>query len=288
MTSTERPVAGTANAAKDKSPAPAVHRAIRILDVLSGSVGSPLTLGEIAQRIGAAKSSTLNILQVLEDDELVSRVPGGYELGRRTLELGGAYLSGFSQMREFYAFCSGASLLSHEVVQIAILDDTDVLYLARHEGRAPMRFIASIGSRFPAAPTAVGNALLTTLSDEEIARRFSGPQHFPQMTEKSVRSLPALLDKIRAARERGYAVDDNEVHPGIYGVALVLPPWSSGDQPLAIGTSLAAGSATPDYVEQVVAELRAAAARLSNPLYHSAAATAVVPTSAEATSHVGI
>ncbi|MFJ5956633.1 IclR family transcriptional regulator [Paenarthrobacter sp. NPDC092416] len=255
----------------EKSPAPAVERAIRILSLLGSNAGQSLALGEIAHCIEAAKSSTLNILQVLEEGGMIARVPGGYQLGRRNLELGGSYLSGFSQMREFYAFCSGASLLSHEVVQIAILNDTDVLYLARHEGRAPMRFIASIGSRFPAAPTAVGNALLTMLADEEIARRFSGPQHFPQMTENSVRTLSGLLQKVRAARDLGYAIDDNEVHLGIYGIAMVIPPWSSGDQPLAIGASLAASSAGPDYVGQVVAELKAAVSQLSNPLFRSAA-----------------
>jgi len=38
-----------------------------------------------------------------------------------------------------------------------------------------MRLSASIGSRSPVAPTAVGNALLTTSSDTEIATHFTGP-----------------------------------------------------------------------------------------------------------------
>jgi DNA-binding IclR family transcriptional regulator len=82
--------------------------------------------------------------------------------------------------------------------------------------------------------------------------------------------VPALLTKVRAARERGYAVDDNEVHPGIFGVALVLPPWSSGDQPLAIGTSLMSATATEDFVAAIVDELKQAVSRLSNPLYRRA------------------
>src|SRR4029450_11446046 len=112
-------------------------------------------------------------------------------------------------------------------------DGTEVLYLARHEGHAPMRLTASIGSRFPAAPTAIGNALLTTLSDTEIAARVTGPPPLPRRTEHSVQTLDGLLKKIRLARTRGYAIDDNEVHPGIYGVAVVLPPWARRDPPLA-------------------------------------------------------
>lgn len=254
----------------ERAPAPAVSRALRILALLERADGVPVPLGDVARGIEAAKSSTSNLCQALEEGGMIVRTSGGYLLGRRTVELGGAYIAQFNQMREFYTFCADAELLSHEVVQIAMLHGTEAVYLARHEGRAPMRLTASIGSRFPAAPTAIGNALLTTLTDAEITARFSGPQHFPQMTERSVRTLPGLLAKIRAARDRGYAVDDNEVHPGIYGVALVLPPWSSGDQPLAIGTSLMSATATPDVVAAVVDELRQAVDRLGNPLYRRA------------------
>ena len=256
-----------ADPARERSPAPAVTRAIHILDLLAQEADAAISLGGLARGIGAAKSSTLNLCQVLEEGDLIVRVPGGYQLGRRNLEFGVAYPAGFNQMREFYTFCSRSTLLSHEVVQVAMLDGTEVIYLARHEGCAPMRFIAGIGSRFPAAPTAVGNALLSTLSDTEITRRFTGPQHFPRMTDHSVQTLSGLLDRVRAARKRGYSIDDNGVHPGVYGVAVVLPPWSSGDEPLAIGTSLMTSSVTPEFESQIVAELQHLVARLTNPFY---------------------
>lgn len=268
MTSTEHEGAVLPDSPRqpDKVPAPAVTRALRVLTLLEQHSPSALTLGEIARSIDAAKSSTLHVCNALERGGMIRRVPGGYQLGRRTLELGGAYLAGFNQIREFYNFCSSATLLSHEVVQIAMLEGTEVVYLARHEGHAPMRLIASIGSRFPAAPTAVGNALLSTLSDSEIADRFSGPQHFPRMTEHSVSSLSGLLAKVRAVREHGYAVDNNEVHLGIVGIAMPIPPWTTNDHGLAIGTSLAAPAATPEYIDQIVCELRTVTRDLTNPL----------------------
>jgi IclR family transcriptional regulator, blcABC operon repressor len=256
----------------ERSLAPAVTRALAILSLLADTGGEPLGLADIARGIGAAKSSTSNLCQALEDGEMISRTSGGYVLGRRNVELGGAYLVQFNQMKEFYSFCERAPLLSHEVVQIAMLHGTEAVYLARHEGRAPMRLTASIGSRYPAAPTAVGNALLTTLSDAEIIERFRGSGHFPLLTERSVRNVPGLLAKVKLARERGYAIDDNEVHPGIFGIAVVLPAWMSGDQPLAMGTSLMASAATPEFVEAVVSELRDGVRRLSNPLYRAALA----------------
>jgi len=152
-----------------------VSRALKILTLLEQADGEPMPLADLARGIGAAKSSTSNLCQVLEDGQMIARTPAGYLLGVRTVQLGGAYVARFNQVREFYAYCTASRFLSHELAQVAMLDGTDVLLLARHESRVPTRLSASIGSRFPAAATAVGNALLTTLTDTEIAAR--SPDH---------------------------------------------------------------------------------------------------------------
>lgn len=251
----------------DRDPAPAVTRSIRILGLLADAHGQPMALSEIARAIGAAKSSTSNLCVVLEESGLIQRREGGgYTLGRRTVELGGAYLASFDQVREFYRLCAESPLLSHELVQIAVLDGVEVLYLARHEGRAPLRLSASIGDRFPAAPTAVGNALLSQLEPDEVARRFASEGSFPQRTEKSTKNLAELQAKLASARTVGYAIDDGEVHPGVYGIAMVIPPRASGDAPLAIGVSLVEHTADDDFRASIVDELRALNNQLSNPL----------------------
>lgn len=259
----------------ERDPAPAVTRSIKILGLLADAHGRPLALSDIARSIGAAKSSTSNLCFVLEEHGLIQRRDSGFILGRRTVELGGAYIASFDQVREFYRLCLEAPLLSHELVQIAVLDGTEVLYLARHEGRAPLRLSASIGDRFPAASTAVGNALLGLLSVEEVAARFASPEAFPQRTERSTANLEQLQAKLELVRERGYAVDDGEVHPGVYGIAMIIPPRASGEPPLAIGASLVESSGGDTIREGVIGELRDIISQLSNPLMtgHSASNT---------------
>lgn len=250
----------------ERDPAPAVTRSIKILGLLADAHGRALALSDIARSIGAAKSSTSNLCVVLEDHGLIQRRDSGFILGRRTVELGGAYIASFDQVREFYRLCLEAPLLSHELVQIAVLDGTDVLYLARHEGRAPLRLSASIGDRFPAASTAVGNALLSLLPLEEIAARFSTPSAFVQRTDRSTANLSQLQAKLELVRERGYAIDDGEVHPGVYGIAMIIPPRGSGEPPLAIGASLVESSGADEVREGVIAELRHVISQLANPL----------------------
>ena len=228
------------------SPAPAVTRAIGLLEFLADNAAAPVTLTELAEGIGAARSSTRNICSALELGGLVQRRDGGYQLGRRLVEFGGAYLSSFDQLGEFYRACAESPLLARELVQVAILDGTDVLYVARHEGRAPLHLSARIGDRFPAALTAVGRALLAPLSDRDVRLRFAGAGAFEARTERSVRNSEELIAHLGAARDRGYAVDFGGMHPAVTGVAAAVPEAASTPR-FAVGVSLIA--TRPDEVD---------------------------------------
>jgi DNA-binding IclR family transcriptional regulator len=245
--------------------APAVSRAVRILDIL-GEAAEAVTLSELARALGAAKSSTLNVCGALEEGGLIRRTEVGYQLGRRVVELGGDYLRSFDPVLEFYRACAESEVLSAERCQLAVLEGTNVLYLATHVGRAPFRFSAGIGSKYPASITAVGVALLSQLPDEEIAARFADDATRPSFTERSVTSLADLRRKLAETRERGYSIDHGEVYPGLAGAAVVVPPQSSGEVPIALGASLVESRASDSALHVVVDALHAVAGRMSNPM----------------------
>jgi DNA-binding IclR family transcriptional regulator len=245
--------------------APAVSRAVRILDILGEAAGA-VTLSELARALGAAKSSTLNVCGALEEGGLIRRTEAGYQLGRRIVELGGDYLRSFDPVLEFYRACAESEVLSNERCQLAVLDGTNVLYLATHVGRAPFRFSAGIGSKYPASITAVGVALLSHLPDSEIATRFADEATRPSFTDRSVTDLGALRRKLAETRERGYSIDHGEVYPGLAGVAVVVPPQSSGEVPIALGASLVESRASATALHVVVDALREVADRMSNPM----------------------
>lgn len=249
----------------ERDPAPAVTRSMRILGLLAEASG-PLTLTEIANALGLAKSSTANLCLALESAMMVQRVPLGFQLGRRTVELGGAFAAQFNQVREFYTVCAASPTLVHEVVQVAMLDERDALYLARHEGSRTVRFGTPLGSRLPAALSATGNALLMPMDDAEVEQLLAGSVPFPALTDRSVRDLPQLFAKLAAARGRGWALDEGESFPGVVGVAVPLEGWAPSDPRLALGVALPAGEATADRVARVASALQEAAAALRNPM----------------------
>jgi DNA-binding IclR family transcriptional regulator len=224
-----------------------------------------VTLSELARTLRAAKSSTLNVCGALEEAGMIRRTEAGYRRGRRVVEFGGDYLRSFDPVLEFYRACAESELLSAERCQLAVLEGTHVLYLAAHVGRAPFRFAAGIGSKYPASITAVGVALLSLLTPEEVERRFAKAETRPTFTDRSVTSLVELKRKLVQTRERGYSIDHGEVYPGLAGIAVVVPPQSSGEVPLALGASLVESWAS-DELHRVVDELRKVADRMSNPM----------------------
>lgn len=253
----------------DRAPAdraPAVARAVRILDVLGDAQGDSVSLSDLARALGAAKSSTLNVCAALEDGGLIRRTDVGYVLGRKVVELGGAYLRSFDPVLEFYHACAESDVLRTERCQLAVLDGVHVLYLATHAGRAPFRLSAGIGSRYPASITAVGTALLAELSPDEVARRFADERTRPSFTTHSTVDLGELQTKLQQIRDRGYSIDHEEVYTGLAGAAVVVPPQSSGEVPIALGASLDETRADERNIRIVVDELKLVARRMSNPM----------------------
>lgn len=252
------------DAREGRDPAPAVTRSIRLLGLLAEAEG-PRTLTELAGALSLAKSSTANLCLALEAGGMIERTTQGYRLGLRTAELGGAFAAQFNQIREFYRVCESSKTLSSELVQVALLDGVDALYLARHEGSRSLRLGTPLGSRLPAALSATGRALLATMTDEEVTALLGADTTFPALTERSTTTMAALLDALATARRRGWALDAEESFRGIVGVAVPLDGWAPSDPPLALGVAIRAAEADYERIERVGEALREAAAALTNP-----------------------
>jgi DNA-binding IclR family transcriptional regulator len=249
---------------------PAVTRAIRLLDLLAESPGQTRTLTEIARELGLAKSSVSNLCVALEDGRLIRRTTAGYLLGRRTVELGGAFLAGFDQIREFYRACEESDVLRRQLVQIAMLDGARVLYLAVHEGRERFPLSATVGDRYPASATAVGTALLAELTPEKVAELYWDPRELIGFTERSTTTLGQLQAKLERTRAQGYAADEGEVHPTVLGLAVLVPGRGSGEPSFGLGVSIVHPTGSQAERDTVLEALRAAARQLTRPRLLSA------------------
>jgi DNA-binding IclR family transcriptional regulator len=249
-----------------ESLAPAVTRAVAILDYLAEERGAPAGPSELARRLGLPKSSIANICTALAEAGLVRRVGTGFALGRKVAELGGAYLVTVDLVQEFYDACRELETGSEETVQLAVLDGIEMTYLARHDGRQPVLLTTQIGRRLPASVTATGKAALASLAAEEVSRRLDGVE-LPKLTRRSLPDVDTLLADLEVVRLRGYAMDDEETVEGVVCFGIAIPGRSPGEGPYAASITLLKARATFDRVPLLIADLRRLAARLSDPLH---------------------
>jgi DNA-binding IclR family transcriptional regulator len=248
------------------SLAPAVTRAVRILDLLAGRDGEPAGPSELARELGLPKSSIANICGAMTDAGLVRRVGTGFVLGRRLAELGGAYLASVDQVQEFYEASRRLPTGADETVQFAILDGLEVTYLARHDGRQPVRLTSGIGRRLPAFSTATGKAALASLPEAELERRLGGMTTLPRATRRAYATVDELMVDLAEVRRRGYAMDDEETMEGVVCYGVMIPSRQPGEGPCAASITLLKVRATAERVPGLIADLHWLAAELSDPL----------------------
>ena len=252
-------------AVDDPITVPAISRAAAILGQLADAGGAPLTVSELARRLDLPKSSTANLCLALESERLLSRSESGFLLGRRLVELGGAYLASIDQVKAFYAACRMQPHISRQTARVAVLDGMDVLYLARYDGAQPIRLTANIGDRFPAHCTATGKALLARLAPEVLEERLRG-RHLVGLTERSITDPVALRAELQRVREAGHAVDDEEATPDVTCVALAVPGLRTDSDWFAISVTSVTSALTSHARTTLLAELTAVAHALGNPL----------------------
>ncbi|MFD4903785.1 IclR family transcriptional regulator [Kitasatospora purpeofusca] len=140
-----------------------VDRALTLL----GSLGDgPVTLEQAAGSIGVHKSTALRLLRTLEEHGFVHRLSDRrYRVGGRVLSLAQRALQEIDVRQVAAPYLAALNERCGCTVQLAVLQDDEVLYLDELAGRwstdpgRPTR----IGRRASAAGTAIGRVLLAGL-----------------------------------------------------------------------------------------------------------------------------
>ena len=142
-----------------------VTRAFMALETIAASHRS-LSLSELAELLDAPKSSLHSILHTLAArGYLEIDAERNYRLGVRTMEIGSAYLSQITPLNVAHPELVKLSHELHMTAHFAVLDGSEVLYLAKEDAPAiGIRLASSVGTRLPAHLTAVGKAILANVA----------------------------------------------------------------------------------------------------------------------------
>lgn len=229
-----------------------VLRVLNILDLLRQRAGGA-RLAEVTAATDMPKSTVFRYLTTLESRGYVER-DGASNIYR----LGAAFLSSEPQHLELLALRARPLLEEvrdrfDETVNLGVLDGNRIVYLEIVESRRNMRFVARKGDREPIHSTALGKAVSTLLSDDEIRAIFSA-EGMPARTSRTITDPDEFIDMIQRIRQRGYAIDDRENEED--GRCVAVPITGVGS-PAAISLSAPAArfsEAEAQAVAQVLAE----------------------------------
>lgn len=210
-----------------------------------------MTLSEVARKTEMSRAAARRFLLTLIDLGYLRTDGREFELTAKVLELGYAFLSGQSLPRLATPVLDDLSAELGESVSMAVLDGTDIVYVARVHTRRIMSVGIAVGTRFPAYATSMGRVLLSGLDDEQIEAVLARSD-LRRLTPNTTTDPAALLDAIRTVAHEGWASVDQELEVGLRSIAVpVRNP--AGAVVAAINVSLSAGLLAPqDDAERIV------------------------------------
>jgi len=192
-----------------------VERALRIVEQLKILEQAGVT--ELAEATDIPPSTVHNYLQTFKQREYVKKNGGEYELANRFIHIGD-----FAKHRLPIYRVGKPNLvwLADETGQTANLvveEYNRAIYLMSENRQQNLRNYSHIRRREYLHTTAVGKAILMMMTEDEIHDVIES-EGLVEQASNTITSRDELLDDIRQARNRGYAINDEENTDGIFAV----------------------------------------------------------------------
>ena len=207
---------------------------------------SELSLSDVARRTGLTRAAARRFLHTLATLGYVRATGTLFSLTPRVLELGFSYLSALSLPEVVQPHLEALSRAVDESVSAAVLDGSDIVYIARVPTRRIMSVRITIGTRFPAYATSMGRVLLAGMPNTG-ARAVFESAPIERHTDRTITDLAALHAELDLVRAQGWSFVDGELEPGLRSVAAPIHD-RRGEVVAAINVSTSATRDTVDHV----------------------------------------
>jgi len=199
----------------------AVERAMEILAAFD-SEHEERGVSEIAQVTGLHKATAHRMMMTLLNGGFLERAGDGerFRLGMRVVELGLGALRRLDVRRAAFPYMEQLVERFQETCDLGIFDRGWVLYVEVVHSEHSLTIAARIGRRLPAYCTASGRVFLAFLPPEVVEPILNGP--LIACTGRTITSIDRLREELESTRQRGYALDDEELEAGIRAVSVPI------------------------------------------------------------------
>lgn len=214
----ELTIAEEIDALTDPSFMTSLARGLAVIRAFSDSRRS-LTIAQISQKTGIPRAAVRRCLHTLKQLGYADSEVNNFSLRPKILTLGYSYLSSTPLTVSSQPYLNNISRTLGESCSLAVLDDNEVLYVARSAASRVMSVALNTGSRLPAYCTSLGRVMLSHLPDDQLKAYFEKVK-LRALTDKTVVSQKRLREILAGVRETGYAVIDEELEVGLRSIAV--------------------------------------------------------------------
>lgn len=206
------------DAPKSRSFIQSLAKGLRCLELLAGA-GRSLSLSEIAAEMETNKPTASRICYTLQELGFVQRDKNKrYHLTPNILRLGYPAVCGMGwrdiakyHLRQLFEAVG-------ETVSLSVLDGEEIVFIIRFRKKQYLPFDIRMGTKIPVHCTAMGKVLMA-FGEPAATRRIIERLDFKPLTHRSITDRSRYLAVLEDVREKGYAVNDEEMSVGNRSIA---------------------------------------------------------------------
>lgn len=208
-----------ADYATDRNFVTALARGLAVIQAFTNQ-GRQMSISQISYRTGITRAAVRRYLHTLTALGYARCHDGTrFSLTPKAVSLGNAYLSGTPLSGKGQPVLDKLSETVGEACSMAVLDGTDIVYIARAAASRIMSPSLNVGNRLPAYATSIGMVLLAHLPEAELDACLERTSFLP-FTQNTIVSPAELRKVLQQVRTQGYAIANQQMEIGLRSIAV--------------------------------------------------------------------
>jgi IclR family pca regulon transcriptional regulator len=195
-------------------------KGLRVIEAFSDEQPR-MTSTECARLTGLTRTAARRYLMSLVHFGYAGTDGKNYWLLPAVLRLGQSYLDAARLPRLSQPFLQRLSMATGESANLAVLDNHEVVYLARSNSPRIVSIGFHLGARAPAHVVSPGIVILSTWPDSKI-EAWIAAHDFAKFTPQTLTEAGTFRDAVHSARRSGHAHVDQHIDVGLAGLAVPL------------------------------------------------------------------
>lgn len=205
---------------KERNFINSLARGLSILEAFN--LANPrMGISDLSRRTGLSKSTVYRLVHTLRSLGYIIPVEeeNKYTLGPKVLGLGFAVLSSLELREVAHPYLMELSRNIKETVNLAVLDGWRLIYVERIKTQQILNINLHVGSRLELYNTAMGRVLAAFQGTDWLSGYLDYLQQIPEAEIYRKDGGKKLLKILEEARNNGFAVNNEELTPGLRSVA---------------------------------------------------------------------